>query len=117
MGCDGISPKLLNVCALPLYQPLHHLFSLTLSQCYFPMEWRTHLRPIFKSGDKTSVRNYRPISQLPVVSKVLIYNGIVDFVTFSIKVHQFGFLCGRSTLQQLLVSFFSTLYLKQMWCI
>ena len=31
----------------------------------------------------------------------LVYNGIVDFVTNSISVHQFGFLRGRSTLQQL----------------
>ena len=66
---------------------------------------------IFKSGNRNSVRNYRPISLLSVVSKVLeslVYNGIVDFVTNSISVHQFGFLRGRSTLQQLLI-FFSTL--------
>ena len=62
-GCDGISPKLLKICALSLYQPLHHLFSLSLSQKYLPLEWRTHLiKPIFKSGDKSSIRNYRPIS-------------------------------------------------------
>ena len=57
------------------------------------------------------MRNYWPISLLSVVSKVLeslVYNGIVDFVTNSISVHQFGFLRGRSTLQQLLI-FFSTL--------
>ena len=57
------------------------------------------------------MRNYRPIPLLSVVSKVLeclVYNGIVDFVTNSISVHQFGFLRGRSTLQQLLI-FFSTL--------
>ena len=39
-GCDGISPKLLKHCALPLYQPLYHLFSLSLSQHYVPHEWR-----------------------------------------------------------------------------
>ena len=116
MGCDGISPKLLKNCALALYQPLHHLFSLSLSQCYLPMEWRVHLiKPIFKSGDKTSVRNYRPISLLSLVSKILeklVYNSIVDFLTPSISINQFGFLCGCSTLQQLLIFFnciFSTL--------
>ena len=111
-GCDGISPKLLKICALSLYQPLHHLFSLSLSQKYLPLEWRTHLiKPIFKSGDKSSIRNYRPISLLSVVSKVLeklIFNNIVDFVSDSISVSQFGFLRGRSTLQQMLV-FFNTL--------
>ncbi|CAI7990631.1 Proline dehydrogenase 1, mitochondrial, partial [Geodia barretti] len=85
MGCDGISPKILKHCALALYQPFHHLFSLSISQSYLPIEWRTHLiKPIFKSGDKNSVRNYRPISLLSVVSKVLeklVYNSTVDFIT------------------------------------
>ena len=108
-GCDGISPMLLNHCALALYQPLHHLFSQSLSQNYLPTDWRTHLiKPLFKSGDKGSIRNYRPIFLLPIVSKVLeklVYNGIVDFVSDSVSVSQFGFLRGRSTLQQLLVFF------------
>ena len=92
-----------------------NLFTICSLQAYcktLPSEWRTHLiKPIFKSGNRNSVRNYRPISLLSVVSKVLeslVYNGIVDFVTNSISVHQFGFLRGRSTLQQLLI-FFSTL--------
>ena len=102
----------MKICALSLYQPLHHLFSLSLSQKYLPLEWRTHLiKPIFKSGDKSSIRNYRPISLLSVASKVLeklIFNSIVDFVSDSISVSPFGFLLGRSTLQQMLV-FFNTL--------
>ena len=108
-GCDGISPKLLKTCALSLYQPLRHLFSLSLSQKYLPLEWRTHLiKPIIKSGDNSSIINYRPISLLSVVSKVLeklVYNSIVDFVSDSMSVSQFGFLRGRSTLQQMLVLF------------
>ena len=31
MGCDGISPKILKHCALALYQPFYHLFSLSIS--------------------------------------------------------------------------------------
>ena len=113
MGCDGISPKLLKQCSLSLYRPLHYLFSLSFSQSYLPLEWRTHLiKPIFKSGVKNSVKNYRPISLLPVVSKVLeklVYNRIVDFISSSISSSQYGFLRGRSTLQQLLV-FFNTIF-------
>ena len=109
MGCDGISPRLLKHSALALYQPFYHLFQLSLSQSYLPFEWRTHLiKPIFKSGDRNSVRNYRPISLLSVVSKVLeklVYNSIVDYTSSSISSCQFGFLRGRSTLQQLLIFF------------
>ena len=90
MGIDGIGPRILNHCALALYQPIHHLFSLSLSQHYLPEEWRVHrITPIYKSGDKSSVTNYRPISLLSTLSKVLeriIYNAIIDFVTISISV-------------------------------
>ena len=106
-GCDGISAKLLKKCAIALYQPLHHLFSLSLCQHYIPLEWRTHLiRPILKSGEREKVSNYRPISLLCVVSKVLerlVYNNIIDFVTSFISTTQFGFLKGHSSLQQLLI--------------
>ena len=107
MGCDGIGPRLLKHCALAVYQPLHHLFCLSLSQHYIPVEWRTHMvRPIFKSGDRNSVKNYRPISLLCVTSKFLeriVYNHIIDFAINSISPYQFGFLRHRSTLQQLLI--------------
>ena len=74
----GIGPKLLKHCALALFQPLHHLFSLSLTQHYIHEEWRIHqITPIHKSGDRSLVNNYRPISPLCTVSKVLdkiIYN-------------------------------------------
>ena len=59
---SGISAEILKKCAIALYQPLHRIFSLSLSQYYIPLEWRTHLiRPIFKSGERQQVMNYRPI--------------------------------------------------------
>ena len=107
MGIDDIGPKILKHCALALYQPVYHLFSMCLSQYYIPHEWRIHkITPIFKSGDRTSVNNYRPISLLCTISKVLeriIYNHIIDFVTKNICPTQFGFLRKHSTLQQLLI--------------
>ena len=94
-GCDGISAKLLKYCTIALYQTLHHLFSLSLSQHYIPLEWRTHLiRPIFKPGDKHDAKNYRPISLLCVVSKVLerlVFDHMIDFVRGSVSTSQFGF--------------------------
>ena len=57
---DGISPKSLKHCALALYKHIHHLFLLSLSQNYLPVDWWLHL--ITQSGDRSSVHNYRPIS-------------------------------------------------------
>ena len=54
----------------------------------------------------TSFLNYRPISLLCSVSKVLerlIYDKIIDFVLPKISVAQFGFLRDRSCLQLLLL--------------
>ena len=59
------------------------------------------MKPVFKSGDKNSIKNYRLISLLPVVSRVLeklVYNRIVDFISSSILSSQYGFLRGQSTL-------------------
>ena len=107
IGIDGIGPNVLHHCALALYKPLHHLFLLSLSHSNIPAEWRTHMIiPVFKSGDKSSVCNYCPISLLCSVSKLLeklIYDKIIHFVSASISSSQFGFRPNHSTTQQLLI--------------
>ena len=107
MGIDGIGPSVLKHSALALCGPLHHLFMLSLSQSYIPEEWRTHLvTPILKSGDASSVTNYRPISLLCCISKVLeriVFVKTIDFITERICSAQFGFLQKHSTLHQLLL--------------
>ena len=41
-GIDGIGPRVLKFCAVALYQPIHHLFTLSLSQHCISEEWRVH---------------------------------------------------------------------------
>ena len=54
MGVDGIPSKLLKSCALALYVPIHHLFSVSLTKHIIPNEWKCHsITPIHKSGDKS----------------------------------------------------------------
>jgi len=70
--------------------------------------------PIYKSGDKTSVKNYRPISILSNIGKVLeriIFNKIINFATNKLSLFQFGAVKGRSPLQQLLL-FLDNIYLS-----
>ena len=106
-GMDNVGPKFLKHCAISFFQPIHHLFNLTLSNSVIPDDWKVHqIVPVFKSGDRSLVQNYRPISLLCNVSKVLEYiinDKIVSFVTSSISHKQFGFLRGKSTVQQLLL--------------
>ena len=107
MGIDGIGPRVLKSCACALSEPIHHLFKVSLSCSCLPSEWTIHcITPIHKSGDKSLISNYRPISLLCSISKVLeqlIYDKIIDFISQHISSAQFGFLRGKSTLQQLLI--------------
>ena len=109
VGPDNIGPKVLNSCADSLTAPLHHLFSLSLANGVIPSDWKCHnIIPVYKSRDKSSVKNYRPISLLCNVSKVLerlVHNKLLDFYSDSISRHQFGFCKNKSTLQQLLLCF------------
>ena len=70
-------------------------------------EWRNHdITPIPKSKEKSIVSNYRSISLLSCISKILerlVFDKINDFVFQNCISHcQFGFVRNRSTLQQLL---------------
>ena len=107
VGLDGIGPKVLRFCAPALSTVLHHLFNCSLSQHSIPAEWRIHcITPIYKSGDRSSVRNYRPISLLSCTSKVLerlVFDRCIEFLESALSSAQFGFLRNRSTLQQLLL--------------
>ncbi len=105
-GFDSIGQKILKSCCHGLYQILHHIFCVSLQTCSIPTEWKLHcIVPIFKSGDKCSVSNYRPISLLSSISKVLetlVYDKLYNFLCSKISSHQFGFLRNHSSIQQLL---------------
>ena len=113
-GIDGIGPKLLRSCALALYPVNHHLFSISLWYCDIPLEWKLHcIIPIFKSGDRSSISNYRPISLLCSISNVLerlVYDKGFEFVGQSISCSQFGFIRNHSCLQQLLLFLNNVVY-------
>ena len=97
--------------AVALCEPIHHLFSISLKTQRLPSDWQLHrITPVFKSGDKASVTNYRPILLLCCISKVLeqiVYDKCIDFISNLISNSQFGFLQDRSFLQQLLLTLHS----------
>lgn len=71
-GLDGITAKCVHVAAPAIAGSLSHLFNLSLANGVFPNDWKTaRVVPIFKAaGNKSDLSNYRPISILPVVTKV-----------------------------------------------
>ena len=71
-GPDGISNRLLKSTAESLAMPLSKLFNLSLSQGKFPSQWKqANVSPIHKKDNRQHVSNYRPISLLSCISKVL----------------------------------------------
>ena len=89
--------------------PLVHIFSCSLNNGYVPLQLKiAKVIPIFKSGDRQIMDNYRPISLLSNFSKIL--EKIVSFRLTSFLDHnslisrfQFGFRKAHSTLHPLIL--------------
>ena len=72
MGLDGISARLLKDSAPEVSELITYIINLTISTSTIPSEWKpAKVTPIYKSGVKTDPNNYRPISVLPLISKVM----------------------------------------------
>ena len=85
VGYDGIDMCMLKQIIPHILTPLRHICNTSLSQGIFPDEMKiARIIPLFKSGDKQNVSNYRPISLLPQFSKILekIFNNrLIHFLT------------------------------------
>ena len=84
-------------------QALAHIFNQSFSTGTFPATFKqSKVIPVFKKGSVTEVNNYRPISLLPVMSKVLerlMYVRLVAFLNQQnfFNKNQFGFRKKHST--------------------
>ena len=71
-GHDQISCKLMKDTIAHIALPLSHIINQSLSTGTVPKQMKiAKVIPIFKSGDKYTFNNYRPISILPAFSKIL----------------------------------------------
>ena len=95
--------------ALPFIEnSLAILFNTSIETSQFPDSWKVaRVTPIFKDGDKTENSTYRPMSILPVISRLfekLVIEQLHDFMEENghFTSDQYGFLRQRSTLTCLL---------------
>ncbi len=71
-GPDGLPSRILKECSSQLAPSLHRLFTKSLRLSQIPAEWKlANIIPLHKKGNREFVENYRPISLLSVVIKVL----------------------------------------------
>ena len=107
-GPDGISTRMLKYTAPNIAPSLTKLFNLSISTGNIPLAWKKSLIvPIPKGQELSSPSNYRPVSLLPIISKVLerhIYKVLLDHLQLNhpLSAFQWGFLEGRSTVAALL---------------
>lgn len=100
-GPDGISTKFLKLAKTISGSLLGRLFQQSLPMGESPDDWKcAHVVPMFKTGDKTSFHNYRPISLACVSCKLLeqiISSKIMTHPTTNqlLFINQHGFLRGR----------------------
>ena len=69
----GIDSKLLYISRFIISNSLSSLYNLSLSTCHVPADWKqAKITPIYKGkGSKTDPSNYRPISVISHIAKIL----------------------------------------------
>jgi hypothetical protein len=103
-GHDGITPKAIKCLKQELSPLIHHLVLRIFQTGHYPVGLKIAIvTPIFKSGNKTNVNNYRPISVLPVINKIVertVHKRLSSFCCDHLKLlysHQFGFRTRSNT--------------------
>ena len=103
-GNDGISMTLIKQLGPSCSIPITYIINLSLSQGIVPDSMKlAKVIPIFKSKSRNSFSNYRPISLLATISKILekvVYRRLYSFLTVNNILYdrQYGFRSGRSTI-------------------
>ena len=107
-GIDKISCKIIMIAAPAISDSLTFIFNQAITLSSFPNEWKmARVIPLYKNGHRNIPGNYRPISVLPAISKIMerimydqLYNYLTKFELLSDS--QFGFRKSHSTATALL---------------
>lgn len=108
--CNDIDMKLVKQIIGGISKPLTFICNLSFQTGNFPNNMKiAKVIPLYKSGDKHSFTNYRPVSLLPQFSKILekLFNSRLDaFIEKHSLLNnsQYGFRANRSTAMALMES-------------
>ena len=107
-GYDNISIRIVKIFGKSICRPLELIFRSCLAAGKFPQIWKkANVIPIHKKNEKNLLKNYRPISLLPICSKIferLIFNSMYNYISKNnlLSPNQSGFRHGDSCTNQLL---------------
>ena len=103
IGCDGLNYNIIIDVYDSIKVILFKNFKASFEEAIFPEKLKiAKVILVFKKSDRENVENYRPISILPVLSKVLeciMYNRLYEYFMCNNLLHknQFGFQINNST--------------------
>ena len=102
-GLDGLPAKFLNDSAESINIQVSHLVNLSIKSCTVPTEMKNaKVIPLYKKESKFDVSNYRPVSVLSALSKILervVYDQLEKYLTDNNLMYEFqsGFRSQYST--------------------
>ena len=103
IGLDSISARPLKYGARAICRSVTNLLNLSISSGKFPDVWKcSKVTALFKCGDRSNPTNYRPISILPTLSKIMekvVHSQFYEFLNSHdlLSSKQFGFRPKYST--------------------
>ena len=106
---DGLPARLFKDSAVVIADRVTHLVNLSIKSGTVPSEWKqAKVVPLFKSGNKDDLDNYRPISILSILSKILekaVFHQLHSYRSKNslLSPYQSGFRASHST--QLAITF------------
>ncbi len=107
---NGIDMSLIKQVIEGVSKPLAHICNLSFQTGTFPNQMKiAKVIPLYKTGSKHNFTNYRPVSILPQLSKILekLFNNRMDAFLEKRKLFsesQYGFRVNRSTTQAIMES-------------
>ena len=101
---------MIKICDKSLLKPLTVLFQNSMKSFCYPFIWeRSNIIPVHKKNDKQLVKNYQPISLLPIFGKIfvnIIFNRSYNFLSQEelLNSNQSGFRPSDSCVNQLIAT-------------
>ena len=81
-GFDDLNSNIVLHITSAIKGPLFHILNLSICEGVFPELLKiSKVNPIFKEGDRSELCNYRPISLIPIFSKIferIVYNRVFN---------------------------------------
>ena len=99
---------MVKLCPTSISKPLSILFRNCFENKCFPKEWKkANIVPVHKKNYKQLIKNYRPVSLLPISSKIfekMIFNSLFKYLEDNNRLNgnQSGFRPGDSCVHKLL---------------